>query len=74
MKSEVTQEEIFALRQHFGKGEGERKGKKGGAITATETRDCPNDKKDNTWTDGAKKRRTLDAVSRVRRQSGELNS
>ena len=58
MKNEVTQDEIVAVVQHFrkGKGKGKGKGKKGAYWNHGESdhysRDCLNDKQDNSWTDG----------------------
>ena len=58
MKNEVTQDEIFAVVQQSskGKGKGKGKGKKGACWNCGESdhcsRDCPNDKQDNSWTDG----------------------
>ena len=58
MINEVTQDEIFAMVQQFrkGQGKGKGKGKKGACWNCGEsdhgTRDCLNDKQDNTWTDG----------------------
>ena len=58
MKNEITQDETLAMVQQFrkGKGKGKDKGKKGGCWNCGETdhhsRDCPNDRQDNCWTDG----------------------
>ena len=57
-KNEVTQDEIFAIVQQYrkGKGRGMGKGQKGACWNCGESdhysRDCPNDKQDNSWRDG----------------------
>ena len=54
MKNEVTQDDIFAMVQQFWKsvGKGKGKGKKGACWNCGESeyysRDCPNDKPDNS--------------------------
>ena len=53
---EVTQDDIFAKVQQYrkGKGKGKGKGKKGACWNCGDhhSRDCLNDKQDNSWTDG----------------------
>ena len=66
VKNEVTQDEIFAMFQQLRKckGQGRSKGKKGACWNCGDsdhcTRDCPNDKQDDSWTDGGTRKEESD--------------